>query len=93
MKLNIRVACNAVSDDRADTIMIGWGEVRPHVGSPYGCVIVSFYSLSQRSEIAHGIQNVSGLPIIFFTTAKYAPLFDGKVVDVAPDLSFFLRDP
>ena len=73
--------------------MIGWGRVYPKVGTPHGRVVVSFYGLSQRSGIEHGIQHVSGLPIVFFTTNEYAPLFDGKVVDFAPDHGFFTRDP
>lgn len=90
---NMRQFWNSRLDDPADTVLIGWSEVRPHTGSAYECVMVSFYGRSQRSEIAHGIQNVSGLPIVFFATAKHAPIFDGKVVDFTPERGFFLRDP
>jgi hypothetical protein len=44
-------------------------------------------------RIAHGVQEVSGLPVVFFTTAEHSPKFDRKIVDHAPQKRFFLRDP
>ena len=45
------------------------------------------------SEVAHGIQNVSVLQLVFFTTEQYYRRFEGKVLDHAADRGFFLRNP
>ena len=90
---NMRVFWNANSTDPADVVSVSWAQWRPHVGEPWWNVIVNFYGRSQRDEIAHGIQQVSGLPIVFFTIPKFAAKFDGKIVDFAPNRGFFLRDP
>jgi hypothetical protein len=31
--------------------------------------------------------------LIYFTIEKFHPLFDGKVLDHAPERGFFLREP
>ena len=54
---------------------------------------VSFYTREQRAEMAEFIQIVSGLETIFFTIRRYAPHFDGKVIDFSNERFFFLRAP
>ena len=91
---HIRTLWNAeFPDNPADVASIDWAQWRPNVGEPWWGVCVSFYGRLQRAEIAHGIQIVSGLPVIFFTTAEHAPRFDGKVIDFAQGEGFFLRAP
>ncbi|HVY20466.1 MAG TPA: hypothetical protein VHA70_10365 [Bauldia sp.] len=71
---------------------VAWGYVE---GSDplSGKVIVGFYQQSQFAEIEHGIQEVSGVPLIYFTTEQFHPLFDGKVLDYEDGQGFFLRAP
>lgn len=87
----LRTDWNAQSDDPADVVMIGWGEIRPRNGAARECIVVSFYGSSQHEEIAPAIQQVSGLPVVFFTVPRHAPKFDGKVVDYQPKQGFYLR--
>lgn len=89
----IRGLWDATFPDPADVVMVGWGEWQPNHGDPFESVIVSFYDRSQREQIAHGIQQVSGLPVIFFTIPLHAPKFDGKVIDFDPSRGFVLNDP
>jgi hypothetical protein len=49
--------------------------------------------MSQSAQVAHGIQEVSGVPLIFFTTEDYYANFSGKVLDYQDDTGFFLRQP
>jgi len=42
--------------------------------------------------VAHGVQEVSELQVVFFTTAEHHPKFEGKVVDHDQARGFFLRD-
>src|SRR3954452_23790375 len=80
-------------DDPAAVASVGWGIIVPDSGPRSERVVVGFYRRSQLEDVAHGIQHVSGVPLIFFTTPKYAPKFDGKVLDHANESGFFLRDP
>jgi hypothetical protein len=43
--------------------------------------------------VTHGIQEVSGVPLIFFTTEDYVGNFAGKVLDWTSERSFFMRAP
>jgi hypothetical protein len=56
-------------------------------------VVIGIYPQSQFAEVAHGIQVVSGVPLIFFTTEEYRPKFDGKVLDYTAQAGFFMRLP
>jgi hypothetical protein len=58
-----------------------------------GSVVVSFYPRSMAADVAHGIQEVSGVKFIYFTTEQFHPLFEGKVLDYSEDRRFFLRAP
>jgi hypothetical protein len=87
----IRRLWNAQFADQAGVLMVGWGLYRFNSGRKGEGVIVSFYGESQHSEIAHGIQQVSGMEVVFFTIPQYAAKFDGKILDHAPERGFFLR--
>jgi len=79
-------------DDPAAVLSISWGYVEGV--DPYsGRVIVGYYPNSQLQDIAHGIQEVSGVKFIYFTVEKFHRLFEGKVLDFADDRGFFLREP
>lgn len=58
-----------------------------------GQLICGFYPESQREELAHLIETVSGIELILAVTPEQAPIFDGKVLDYTPERRFFLRDP
>ena len=70
--------------------MIGWSLFTPSSGERSEAVIVSFYMEDEYDQVRHGIQTVSGLDLIFFTTEQYRHHFDGKVLDHAADRGFFL---
>jgi hypothetical protein len=79
------------SHDPAAILTVAWGYVEGT--DPFsGGVVMGFYPRSQAASVAHGIQEVSGVKLIYFTIDKFHPLFDGKVLDHAADRGFFLRD-
>ena len=79
--------------DPAAVAMIGWGIFNLNSGQKGENVVVSFYAESQLAEVAHAVQEVSGLKVVFFTTPEYYPNFEGKILDFADDRWFFLRNP
>ena len=80
-------------DDPPAVACIAWGIVVPNEGPRFERVVVSYYQMSQSAQVAHGIQEVSGVPLIFFTTEDYYANFSGKVLDYQDDTGFFLRQP
>jgi hypothetical protein len=89
---NLKRFWDAKSLDTAAVAMIGWGIFTSNTGRRSENVVVSFYGKSQLAQIAHGVQEVSGLAIVFFTTAEHHSKFESKVIDHAEDQGFFLRD-
>ena len=89
----MRQSFDAHSSDPPDVLCVGWGRFMPNSGSAFENLAVSFYGRSQRLEIADAIQDVSGLPVVFFATPKDYTKFAGKVLDFADDRGFFLRTP
>jgi hypothetical protein len=83
----------AFPDNPAAVPAVGWAYVNLNSGVQYERVFVSFYQRDQYAEIAHGIQEVSGVKLIFFTTEEHHPKFNDKVLDHAPGRGFFLREP
>lgn len=77
--------------DPAAVLWIGWGiaDTRPRLEN----VVIGFYPESMLPEIADGIQEVSGVKFVFFTTSQYHPRFAGKVLDHSAGRGFFLRNP
>jgi hypothetical protein len=79
-------------DDPAAVLSISWGYVEGT--DPYsGRVMVGYYQQSQLPDVAHGIQQVSGVKFVYFTIDKFHRLFEGKVLDHTDDRGFFLREP
>ncbi|MBZ0140313.1 MAG: hypothetical protein K8H87_11145 [Pseudorhodoplanes sp.] len=88
----MRGAWNDNIHDPAEIAVIGWGIYIAHSGARHENVVVTFYGRSEVAPIAHAVQTVSGIPIVFFTTPHYARYFDGKVLDHSRDYGFFLRE-
>jgi hypothetical protein len=81
-------------DDPAAALLVGWGLFSHQSGHPrWENVVISFYPRSMFAEVAHGIQEVSGVKLIFFTTSEYLTKFEGKVLDHSDDQGFFLSEP
>jgi hypothetical protein len=76
----------------AGAIAISWG-YREGADPLTGNVTLGFYSQTQLPQIAHGLQEVSGVRFIYFTTDEFHPLFEGKVLDHSTERGFFLRAP
>jgi hypothetical protein len=89
---NLRQFYDARSSDPAAVVMIGWGLFASNTGRRWENVIVGFYGHSELDQVAHGVQEVSELQVVFFTTAEHHPKFEGKVVDHDQARGFFLRD-
>lgn len=77
--------------DPAGVLAIAWGLFMPNEGPHFEQVVVSFYNRSQMPEIAHLIQNVSGIDFVFHLTTD-AHHFEGKVLDFEDATGFFLRE-
>jgi hypothetical protein len=90
---NLRRFWDGKSQDPAAVVAIAWGLFTSNAGERWENVVVSFYGRSELDRIAHGVQEVSGLPVVFFTTPEHSPKFEGKVVDHTPQKGFFLRRP
>lgn len=79
-------------DDPAAVLSIGWGYIAGTDPSS-GRVVVGYYQRSKLADIAHGIQEVSGVKFVYFTIDRFHRLFEGKVVDFNEERGFFLREP
>lgn len=79
--------------DKAAVVSVAWGLFSLNNGINYGSVFVSFYGQSQYDDIKHGIEDCSGIPILFFITEEFYHKFEGKVLDYADGFGFYLRDP
>ena len=54
--------------------------------------MITVYPRSMLAEVAHGIQEVSGVKLIFFTMEEYLPRFEGKVLDHSEDQGFLMKE-
>ena len=90
---NLRQVWSANSVDKAAVAVIAWALAQNNAGRQWEGVAISFYGEAQVAEIAHGIQDASGLPVVLFTIPEYHSRFEGKVVDHSAKQRFFLRDP
>ena len=77
-------------EDKADVPVISWGRTILNDGRSWSHVVVSFFSVSERQRIAHGIQMLSGREVVFNTAPEFYNLFTGKVIRFEPDKWFFL---
>lgn len=79
-------------DDPAAVPMIGWGIFKNRrEEAKLENVVVSFYNRSQLPRVKPGIEQVSGIDVLFFVTRPYHENFAGKVLDFAEERWFFLR--
>jgi hypothetical protein len=83
----------AFPHDPAAVLCVAWGIVIPKSGPSSENVVVGYYQQSMLPEVAHGIQEVSGVKLVFFTTEEFHGRFAGKVLDYAESGGFFLREP
>ena len=79
--------------DPAAVLCVGWGFYIPNSGPRWENVTISFYTRSEFADVAHGIQEVSGIKLIFFTTEEYLDRFEGKILDYSGSEGFFMRKP
>jgi hypothetical protein len=89
----IRADWQAQFGDHPEIVSVAWGLYEFKDNRRAQGVIVSFYTRDQRASMAEFIQIVSGLETILFTIPRYAPHFEGKVIDYSEERFFFLRDP
>jgi len=73
----------------ACVLSVGWGYVS-RMPAESGNVAIGFYGQAQADEVAHGVQTVSGIDLVFFTTEALSRFFYGKVLDYEPQRGFFL---
>ena|SRR5215213_2378953 len=82
------------ADDPAAVLSVGWGLFSHQSGHPrWENVVISFYPRSMLAEVEHGIQEVSGVKLIFFTMEEYLDKFKGKIFDHSEERGFFMREP
>lgn len=62
---NIRRQWDNKFSDKSDVLMIGWGRTVLNDGKSWGHVVISFYGISDRGKIEHGIQILSGHEVVF----------------------------
>ena len=76
----------------AAVAVIGWSHVIPDEGPPSDGVFFTFYSEEEYPGIAHGVEEASGVRLVFFITRENYGKFEGKTVDFSETRKFFLRD-
>jgi hypothetical protein len=79
--------------DPAAVLSVAWGLGVSDTGQRSENVVIGVYPLSMRSHVASGIQDASGIPMVFFTTEEFHYKFAGKVLDHSGERGFFLREP
>ena len=90
---NLRRSWNENVSDPAAVVTVSWGFYHFDSGEKAENVVISFFGQSELPRVAHGIQRVSGIDLVFNTWREYLPKFEGKVIDHTQDRSFFLRKP
>ena len=78
--------------DPAAVLSVAWGIATFESGDQAENVVLGFYPRSMLAEVSHGIQEVSGVKLIFFTNGDYLDKFEGKVLDHAEGRGFFMRE-
>lgn len=79
--------------DPPSLLMVGWGTTYFNAGGTADGVVVGYYGASERAGVAHAIETVSGVELIFSTLPEDYGRFAGKVLDHRPGRGFFLADP
>lgn len=78
-------------DNPAAVLWVAWGITVPETGPHSENVVVGYYQKTDLAAVEHGIQEASGVKLVFFITDKHHAKFEGKVLDYARDRGFFLR--
>jgi hypothetical protein len=89
---HLRSIWQSMTNAEPDVMSVAWGNVVPNnnpVGT-YGYVVVAFYPPEYRAEIAHALEHVSGLELLFFITKENHHRFAGKIIHHTADKSFHL---
>jgi hypothetical protein len=81
------------ADDPVGVLSVAWAIYKAGTPERYENVIIGIYPKSIIADVAHGIQDASGMKIVFFTTPEYHGNFAGKVLDHSEDIGFFLKSP
>lgn len=89
----VRQEHDAQFPEPAVLLCVGWGFFTPQSGPGWENVVISFYTPVEFPDVAHGIQEVSGVKLIFFTLEEYLDRFAGKILDHSDDNGFFMRKP
>jgi hypothetical protein len=89
----VRQDYDAQFSDPAAVLWVGWGFYQAGSEHQFENVVIGFYGQSELAEIAHGMQEASGVKLIFFVTEEFHSNFEGKILDFADDRRFFLRSP
>ncbi len=89
----VRREHDAQFPDPAAVLWVGWGFYRPDAGPQFENVVIGFYGQSEMAKISGGIQEASGVRLVFFITEEFHRKFEGRVLDFAEDQGFFLRTP
>ncbi|MCK9917793.1 hypothetical protein MXD81_52510 [Microbacteriaceae bacterium K1510] len=80
-------------DDPAAVMCVAWAIGSAGTALGWEGVMVGFYPRSMLDDVSKGIQHVSGVDLVYFTTREYHGKFEGKVLDFSEQQGFFLRSP
>jgi hypothetical protein len=78
-------------DDPAAVLSVAWGLFSHQSWQRWENVVISFYTRSEFADVAHGVQEVSGVKLIFFTMEEYLDRFEGKVLDHSESQGLFMN--
>jgi hypothetical protein len=78
-------------DDPAAVLSVGWGTYIAHSAKQFEGVVIGVYTRSSFPDVAHGVQEASGVKFIYFATEDVGRHFAGKILDHTDDRGFFLR--
>ncbi|HZQ11449.1 MAG TPA: hypothetical protein VFB31_01420 [Pseudolabrys sp.] len=78
-------------DNPAAVLFVGWGITVPETGPRSENVVLGYYQQSDLAAVEHGIQETSGVKLVFFITDEYHAKFEGRALDYTRDRGFFLR--
>ena len=78
-------------DDPIVATSIGWGTYSAESRQSGDGLVVGFYNCSSLHAIADALQNVSGMPVLFYVRPKDVVKFQGKVIDYNEEKWLFLR--
>ncbi len=89
---HLRSIWKGMTNAEPDVMSIAWGNVVPHKNPAMtqGYLVIAFYPPEYRAEIAHALEYISGLELLFFITKENYYRFEGKIIHHTPEKSFHL---